>query len=192
MSQRFILSINALAPAIEAIDVFGRPVSMRNFRGKRLLMCFFRHAGCPFCNMRVHRLQSKHEELKAQGLEMLFFFESDAKTILGHTFHRNVNPIPIIADPGHVFYSAYGIESSFVKSIKSHATSFLTTAISAAITKLPMRFVPGRDSFSTMPAEFLINEYSMIEALLYSTGLTDHMNMDTIYTFAKTGKAGGV
>jgi peroxiredoxin len=188
MGQRITLAINTLAPGFDTIDVFGRPVSLRQYRGKRLMICFFRHAGCPFCNMRVHRLQAKYDELKALGLEMVFFFESEEKTILGHHFHRSVSPIPIIADPDKIHYAAYGIETSFSKSLKSHATSFLTTAIKAAFAKVPLHYMSGKESFSTMPAEFLINEYGMIQALLYSNGLTDHMNLDEVLRFAKTGK----
>ncbi|TNE71514.1 redoxin domain-containing protein [bacterium] len=191
MNERIVLKVNALAPTIDAIDIFERRVRLRDFWGKRVLVAFFRHAGCPFCNVRVHRLQAKHEELKALGLEMIFFFESDKKTLLGNQFHRSVSPIPIIADPEKHWYDMYGIETNLMKSAKSHVTSLFPNAIKALLNGLPVHYMSGNESISTIPAEFLLDEYGMVKQLLYSNSLTDRMSVDTIFEFAKTGKVTG-
>lgn len=186
MTDRIELQVNALAPDIDAIDIFDRRIQLRAARGKRVLIAFFRHAGCPFCNMRVHRLQAKHIELQQLGLEMLFFFESDKKTLLSNMFHRKVSPIPIIADPEKKYYNLYGIETSFAKSMKSHATTFFSNAIQAKVKGIPVHWMAGKESISTIPAEFLIDEYGVVKKLLYSTSLTDRMSMETIFDFART------
>lgn len=188
MTDRIILQVNQLAPPIDAIDIFDRRIRLRDYWGKRVLVAFFRHAGCPFCNTRVHRLQSKHREFQALGLEMIFFFESEQRLLLGNHFHKSVSPIPIIADPEKNFYSAYGIETSLGKSLKSHATTFFPNAISALLKGLPVHYMSGKESLSTIPAEFLLDEYGMVKKLLYSTSLTDRMSIGEIEEFARTGK----
>ena len=188
MKERILLQVNALAPVFEVVDIFNRKINLKDYRGKRVLLGFFRHAGCPFCNMRVHRLQARYKELKALGLEMIFFFESDAETLLGNMFHKSVSPIPLIADPLKLVYDGYGIENSALKSAKSHITSFFSNAVQAKIKGIPVHWMAGNESISTIPAEFLINEYGVVYKLLYSTSLTDRMSVETIFEFAKTGK----
>lgn len=99
MESRIVLDINVTAPVFNLIDIFGSRVNLAEYKGKRVFIAFFRHAGCPFCNLRVHVLQKKYDVLKAKNMEMIFFFESTEKVLLSSTFHSEVSPIPLIADP---------------------------------------------------------------------------------------------
>ena len=67
------LESNIAAPIFVLKDIFGRMIDLNAYKEKRIFIGFFRHAGCPFCNLRVHALTKVHEELKAKGLEMIFF-----------------------------------------------------------------------------------------------------------------------
>src|SRR5688500_7903218 len=89
---------DVVAPIFSLKDVYGRVINLDQYRDKKVLIGFFRHAGCPFCNLRVHTLTKVHEEFKSKGLEMVFFFESREQVILRSTFHQGVSPIPIISD----------------------------------------------------------------------------------------------
>lgn len=188
MSERILLKVNELAPPFDAVDIFDRHVTLGGYRGKRLLVGFFRHAGCPFCNTRVHRLDAKHKELKELGLEMVFFFESSKETLLGNNFHSKISPTPIIADPDKKWYNAFGIETSGMKSAKSHLKSFFSKTIEAKLLGLPVHLMKGQESISTIPAEFLIDEFGMVRRLYYARGLTDQMSIDLIFRFAKHNK----
>src|SRR5688572_14368703 len=112
-----VLTQNVVAPVFNLQDIYGRSIDLEKYRHKRLLIGFFRHAGCPFCNLRVHTLTKVHQELKNKGLEMIFFFESKEQVILRSTFHQGVSPIPIISDPQKSWYRAYGLEPSVMKSV---------------------------------------------------------------------------
>ncbi|MES2733447.1 MAG: redoxin domain-containing protein, partial [Bacteroidota bacterium] len=90
------LERNLLAPIFKLKDSFGRIIDLDEYRDKKVFIGFFRHAGCPFCNIRVHTLTKVHEELKAKGLEMIFFFESKENVLLRSTFHQEITPIPLI------------------------------------------------------------------------------------------------
>lgn len=180
------LQLNVSAPPFSLMDIFDRPIDLSKYKGKKVFIGFFRHAGCPFCNLRVHNLVKLREPLLAKNMEMIFFFESRKETMLRSMFHREVSPIPLIADPEKKWYSIYGIEESFAKSTYSHLTTFIQTAIKAQRTKVPMHSMATGESFSTMPAEFLLDENLVIRKLYYSQTLNDRMSLQVIEEFATT------
>ena len=184
MAERIPLDLNVKAPAFTLTDIFDRTIDLESYRGKKVFIGFFRHAGCPFCNLRVHALQKEHLKLKEMGLEMIFFFESKKHVMLASMFHKEVSPIPLISDPERIMYETYGIEQSVAKSTKSHLTKFIQTAIKAKMNKLPMHMMADGESINTIPAEFLLDENLIIRKIHYANGLTDRMSMDHIYDFA--------
>jgi peroxiredoxin Q/BCP len=173
-----------MAPVFKLKDVYGRIIDLDTYRDKKVLIAFFRHAGCPFCNLRVHALSKVYDELKAKGLEMIFFFESKEQIILRSTFHQGVSPIPIISDPEKVWYTAYGLESSGFKSAISHLTTFVQTAIKAKGLGLPVHPMADGESINTMPAEFLLDKGLVIKELHYSQRLNDRLDLQRIKAFA--------
>ncbi|MEP5611171.1 MAG: redoxin domain-containing protein [Cyclobacteriaceae bacterium] len=187
-SGSLTIEVNTGAPLFNLTDIFGRQINLRNYQGKKVLIAFFRHAGCPFCNVRVHRLQKNMDEFKRKNLEMIFFFESKKEVLLGNDFHSGISPIPLIADPEKTSYQAYGIESSGLKSAVSHFTTFFQTVIKAKIEKLPVHWMAGKESIKTIPAEFLIDENGVVRKVHYAKNLTDQMSMDVILGFAESGR----
>lgn len=159
-------------------------INLDDYRDKKVFIGFFRHAGCPFCNIRVHTLTKVHEELKAKGMEMIFFFESKEDVMLRSTFHKEVSPIPLISDPEKKVYAQYGIEESGYKSTISHLTTFVQTAFKARSLGVPIHMMADGESIKTMPAEFLIDKGLIIKELHYSESLTDRMSVDKIRAFA--------
>lgn len=176
---------DVIAPVFKLKDVYGRTIDLEAYRDKKVLVAFFRHAGCPFCNLRVHTLSKIHEELKAKGLEMIFFFESKEPIILRSSFHQGVSPIPIISDPGKEWYTAYGLESSAFKSTVGHLTAFVQTAIKAKVLGLPMHPMADGESINTIPAEFLLDKGLVIKDFYYSQRLSDRMSLQRIKDFAQ-------
>ena len=185
------LELNSRAPHFCLDDVFDRSIDLEAYRGRKVLVAFFRHAGCPFCNLRVHHLLKVHEKLKTQGLEMIFFFESKKEILLRSMFHKEISPIPLISDPDKVQYDAYGLEESGAKAGLSIATSFLTTSIRAKLKGLPNHLMASGESISTMPAEFLLDENGIIRELHYSQQLNDRLKMDLLHAFAQREPVAG-
>jgi peroxiredoxin Q/BCP len=178
------LESNLKAPVFKLNDIYNRTVDLETYQDKKILLGFFRHAGCPFCNLRVHALIKVHQELKGKGLEMIFFFESKASVMLRSSFHQGVSPIPLISDPEKKWYDAYGLESSKMKSAISHLTSFVQTAFKASAAGVPTHLMKDGESISTKPAEFLIRRGLIIEEVHYSERLNDRMSVDKIRAFA--------
>lgn len=178
------LQRNVQAPHFKLNDIYGRTIDLNDYRDKKVFIGFFRHAGCPFCNIRVHALQKIREELKAKGMEMIFFFESKQSVLLMSTFHKEVSPIPLISDPEKKTYSAYGLEPSGYKSAVSHLTSFVQTAYKASRLGVPIHMMADGESISTMPAEFLLGEGLVVKEIHYSERLNDRLSLSTIRDFA--------
>ncbi|MCA6078353.1 redoxin domain-containing protein [Fulvivirga sedimenti] len=179
------ITLNVKAPQFILTDIFDREINLESYTGKKVFIGFFRHAGCPFCNLRVHALKKRHAELKEKGLEMIFFFESGSRLLKSSMFHQEVSPIPLIADPERIWYQTYGIEQSMAKSMKSHLTSFIQTAIKAKMAGVPIHAMADGESITTMPAEFLLDENQIIRKIHYSNGLTDRMSMEHLIDFAE-------
>jgi peroxiredoxin Q/BCP len=182
------LELNVAAPVFNLKDIFGRMIDLNAYKEKRVFIGFFRHAGCPFCNLRVHALTKAHQQLKDKGLEMIFFFESKENVLLKSIFHKEVSPIPLISDPQKIWYNAYGLENSGLKSATSHLTSFVQTAFKAYTVGIPMHMMKDGESISTIPAEFLLEKGLLIKKVHYAQGLNDRISMDIIHSFAETGK----
>ena len=183
------LTKNITAPLFKVKDVFGRTIDLNDYRDSKVLIGFFRHAGCPFCNLRVHELSKAHLELKGKGLEMIFFFESKEKVILRSSFHTGVSPIPIVSDPEKVWYGTYGLETSAFKSTMSHITSFVQTVIKAKSVGAPVHMMVDGESINTIPAEFLLDKGLVIRKLHYSQRLDDRLELSAIRNFAQDSAA---
>jgi thioredoxin-dependent peroxiredoxin len=181
------LKENTKAPVFNLKDIYGRQIDLSTYSNKRFLLGFFRHAGCPFCNLRVHTLQKVYAELKSKNFEMVFFFESKETVMLRSSFHQGVSPIPLISDPEKKMYSAYGLETSTTKALISHATSFAQTVVKANAVKVPVHMMADGESVSTMPAEFLVDHDLIIRRAHYSERLNNRIDVDDIRAFAEKG-----
>ncbi|MDX2195073.1 MAG: redoxin domain-containing protein [Cytophagales bacterium] len=180
-----VAEVNITAPKFELLDIYGRLISLESYKGKKIFIGFFRHAGCPFCNLRVHTLSKYYEKFLEMNLHMIFFFESTQNVLLQSSFHKGTSPIPIISDPERVWYNIYGIEQSVSKSNYSHLTQFIQTAIKAKLNNLPLHMMAGKESYSTMPAEFLIDEMLIIRKIHHAQHLNDRLTAESIENFAK-------
>lgn len=181
------LEQNITAPIFSLTDIFGRTINLEDYKDKRLFIGFFRHAGCPFCNLRVHTLTKLHPELQKKNLEMIFFFESKEKVLLRSIFHKEVSPIPLISDPEKKWYAAYGLESSALISAKSHLLTFVQTAFKARKAGVPIHAMADGESINTIPAEFLLDRGLIIKKVHYAKGLNDRIDVDIIKAFAEDG-----
>lgn len=163
------------APSWEAEDIHGNTIRLEDYRGKKMMLSFYRYASCPLCNLRVHELIVNDDELVQDGLYMVAVFQSPKDSILRYVGKQNV-PFPIIADPGHRLYKQYGVEPSLL--------GFLRGGLNvAALAKATLKgFLPGRmEGDKTMvPADFLINKNGVVDKAYYGKDISDHMPLSDI------------
>lgn len=170
------------APRFVARDVLGRSYDLADFRGKRVLLSFFREATCPFCNLRLYELTKRHAMLAEQGLVVLCFFQSPTTQIRQHLL-RVDRPFPLFGDPDRVVYGLYGIEYS------------LARATWGLLWRLPRllraawhgHFVSLEGDVTVMPADILIGSDGRIRGTYYGRDLADHLPFPVIERFARGG-----
>jgi len=170
------------APNFTVTDIAGKSITLSDYRGKKIHLGFFRNVNCPFCNLRVHQLSKMRDELKAKGVEMLYFFESKPEVIKRSSFHQGVYPIPLIGDPEKRVYKQYGVESSITKMLSTaFAKGTITDFKSGTALNLP---ADKEATQSLIPADFLIDENFRIHKAHYGSNLNDHIAIEELRQFA--------
>jgi peroxiredoxin len=171
------------APDFQTQDYLGQPIRLADFRGQRLMIAFFRFAACPYCNLRVMELTAKAASYKDQ-LEIVAIFQSPAETLARH---RNMIAFPgrMIGDPDMRLFNLYQGELSAVKFVTGHL--FHTAAWMRGVQR--GAFDAGRTlgELRLVPSDFLIDEQGIIQRAHYGRDVTDHMPLNELTRFARTG-----
>jgi len=164
------------AKLFNVVDVFDRKINLEDYRGKKLMLSFYRYASCPLCNMRVHQLISEYDKFQESNMEMLGFFQSPKKSILEYVGKQD-SPFPIIPDPKRKVYKDYGIESSLWGYIKGGAIKL------GKMLKALKGFGLGRmeGNKTLIPADFLIGPDLKIEVAYYGKDIGDHIPIEEIH-----------
>lgn len=103
-----ILQEGDRAPAFTAKDQDGKKISLKDYRGKRLLLYFYPQAGTPTCTVESCNLRNHYAVLLSKGVEVLGVSpDSIAKQKKFETKHRL--PFHLIADEAHQLTEAYGV-----------------------------------------------------------------------------------
>jgi len=91
------LQAGQAAPDFLRPDIGGISIRLCDYRGRYLLLSFYRYASCPFCNLRVHELLQRLPEFEKRGLSLVAVFQSAREGIIDHV-GKQQPPFPIIPD----------------------------------------------------------------------------------------------
>lgn len=168
------LAVDTLAPSLETVDFLGNPVNLAMYRGRSVLLSFYRYASCPVCNLRVRELILAHTSLSNAGLAVIGVFQSPAASI-AHYVGKQDAPFPIVADPEMTFYQRFGLESRWRGLLSAKV-------VSRAFRAFATGFLPGRieGPVNRTPADFLIDENGRIGVVYYGKNIDDHLPIHMI------------
>lgn len=166
------------AKAFEVTDIRDQRIALADYKGKKLMLAFFRYAGCPLCNLRIHHLIQRYPGYQAKGLNIVAFFESSKDTILQYTGKQNP-PFPIVPDPECKIYDLYGVETSLLG-------YFLVGLKVKTMIQAMAKFKPGKmeNRITLVPADFLIGPDQKIHKIHYGKDIADHMPIEEVDRFA--------
>lgn len=165
-----------------AFDIEGNKVNLSDFKGKKIILSFYRNVNCPFCNRRVHQLMGMNLRLKNSGVQVLFFFESSNEKISSSVFHQGVSPWPVIGDPERTVYKLYGVEKSVLKFMR---TMIASNPLKAKQETAHLNLPEDKDASQTLiPADFFIDENFKVVMAKYGKHVDDHVDMEVLKTFA--------
>lgn len=154
--------------------------SLDHIAGKRFMLSFFRFAACPFCNLRLHELVKHYPEF-GKEFTIVAVFDASPANLRRHA-QRHAAPFPILADAENIYYHAFGIERSVMRTFVG-AILRLPTVLQAI---LGQGFWPSSfgGNLTTMPADFLVDQQRIIRHAHYGADEGDHLPLETIQTFA--------
>lgn len=164
---------------LRAID--GSTFDSSNLKGKAYMLCFFRFATCPFCNMRMHELVKRYNELEGK-LNIVAIFDSPLEHLTRHAKGHHA-PFPILADPTNKYYKKYHIKHSTLGMLKGMILRLPTMIKGMLKGHLPLPFAI-KGSMITMPAEFLVDKSSVIQLAYYGKDEGDHLDFERVKEFA--------
>jgi peroxiredoxin Q/BCP len=96
------------APAFTGIDQDGKKVSLKDFKGKKLVLFFYPEDDTPTCTIQACNLRDNYSLLKKNGFQVVGVSPDDPKS---HTKFREKFHLPftLIADPEHKIIELYGV-----------------------------------------------------------------------------------
>jgi peroxiredoxin len=160
------------------VDVDGHPVSLEQFRGRPLLLMFFRYASCPMCNLRLHDFAKVYPRLQTtSGLAVGAFFHSSAAASKKNA-GRRLYPFPLVPDPGQTIYADFCTQTSWGGLLKSMV---LPSFYVDWIRSMRHGFWGGADpQMAKMPADFLVGPDGHISVVHYGNDIGDHLSVAEI------------
>ncbi|MDH5631822.1 MAG: peroxiredoxin family protein [Gammaproteobacteria bacterium] len=159
------------------LDMQGNPCSLSDYKGNKILLSFYRDAGCPFCNLRIFELTRRQAGYEKQGLVMLALFKSNYDGIRRYVGRQN-RSFPMLADPEGKVYDIYGVESSWPSLLLAF---FRIPRILKAFSK---GFLPTLGAFKPLlPADILINSDLTVAKAFYARDAASHISLKDIETF---------
>ncbi|GAF05198.1 peroxiredoxin family protein [Saccharicrinis fermentans] len=176
------IKVGQFAKDFSAVDLNGNTIRLSDFKGRKIILGFYRNVNCPFCNRRVHQLMMLKQKLKNAGVQMLMLFESSNEKISSSSFHRGISEWPVIGDHEKLIYKLYGVENSMMKM----ANTFLhSNPLKAKREVAHLNLPEDKEASGTLiPADFFIDENFKVVMAKYGNHLDDHVDMDILKSFA--------
>jgi thioredoxin-dependent peroxiredoxin len=136
-------------PDIAINDQDGNPISLKNFKGKKVVLYFYPKDQTPGCTAEACNLRDNYKLLQKQGYEILGV-STDSEKSHQKFIEKEKLPFPLLADPDRKFHEAFGtwIEKSMY----------------------------GRKYMGTARVTFIINEKGMIEEVIEKVDTKEHTN----------------
>lgn len=170
------------APSFLTTDVNGLPVNLSNYKGKKILLSFYRNVGCPVCNLRFHELQEQAQYFESKNLIVLAIYESTADNMKqyldGEKFYATMVP-----NPDESLYHLYNIERSGGKMMKGMFRGAMGKMGKGK--KLFKTKIKQDGNANRIGADFLIDENGIVEIAHYGKFVGDHLPLSDIKKLLK-------
>ena len=159
----------------------GTLFNLSETKGKKVLLTFYRVAGCTFCNLRLMELKRRFSEL-GDDFTHVGIFHAPVSALKSTSDRHGGLPFTILADEKFEYFEKYDVERSWSKLlIAALVKSFL---IFPAVLKgfLP---IPFNGHFNIAVTDVLINQEGVVEEVYYAQrDAADHFEFAKVKSFA--------
>jgi len=158
----------------------GSQFTLEQVQGKRYMLSFMRFSACPFCQLRIHQLISRWQQLD-QNFTVIAVFDSPLDN-LQQNADNVATPFPILADEYSLYYHKFSVKQSILGMFKAMFFR-MSTLLYAMIVKGYFPIVI-KGKITMLPADFLVDEYGIINSIDYGKDAGDHLPFDRVKAFA--------
>jgi peroxiredoxin Q/BCP len=158
--------------------VYGRPpINLSDYRGRKVWLAFFRYAGCPLCNLRVHQMIQRYAGWQQKGLEIIAVFQAPVDEVARNVGEQNA-PFPIVCDPDEALYRLYDLEASLAGYLSPKNIPLMAEAFKQG-------FLPGamHGTKTRLPADFLIDASGKVIDAFYAPTIGEHIPFERVDAF---------
>ncbi|MFL2836737.1 MAG: peroxiredoxin family protein [Alphaproteobacteria bacterium] len=159
----------------------GTEFKLSDVKGKRILLTFYRVAGCSFCNLRINELQKRFTEF-GDNFTHIGIFHSPVDNLEKYMKKHGQLPFTILADEDFAYFKKYNIQRSFIK---------LLAAMLLKVHKIFPAMMKGyiplsiKGYFDIAVTDVLINEDGIVDDVFYAkTDVADHFSFDRVKEFS--------
>lgn len=135
------------APSFTGVDENGQPVSLSDFKGKKLVLFFYPKADTPGCTAEACSLRDHFADLRDQGYALLGV-SPDSEKAQKKFREKYEFPFPLLADKEKTVLQAYGVWGQ-------------------------KKFM-GRDVIGVLRTTFVIDENGLIERVIDKVETKNH------------------
>lgn len=96
------------APAIEAVDQYGKNISLEDFKGSKVILYFYPKDDTPGCTAEACNLRDNYSALIEKGFKILGVSADSAASHQKFTDKYSL-PFPLIPDTERKIINAYGV-----------------------------------------------------------------------------------
>lgn len=143
---------------------------------------FRRFAGCPICNLHMHEIASRHNEIATAGVTEVVVFHSSADRL-----RRYVTDVPfaVVADPNRELYDEFGVHNSIRGMLNRNVASAVGRGVRQArsVRSLAGALAPTENHLG-MPADFLVAPDGAVVARKYGEHADDQWSVDELLRLA--------
>lgn len=143
---------------------------------------FRRFAGCPICELHLHSVAQRHQEIVAASIQEVVVFHSSGDELL-----RYVDSLPfnVIADPSKRLYAEFRVESAPRALLDPRAWIPVLRGILRSLgailrTKQPAPSLNPQGGRLGLPADFLIGTDGKLIACKYGSHAYDQWSVDEV------------
>ena len=96
------------APLFTATDQHGNKISLKDLRGKKIILYFYPEDDTPTCTIQACNLRDNETQLKQHGFTILGISPNNEKSHLAFQ-KKYALPFLLLADPTHEIIGKYGV-----------------------------------------------------------------------------------